>query len=109
MAAARGMASAAASALGSGRATGDPFRVLVSGASGMLGQALTHSLEVAKPANRFQPDVHTLVRHAPQHANQIYWDPYEGVLDAGQLEGFDAVVHLAGEAPVTAPARANFR
>jgi len=63
----------------------------------MLGQALQNSLNVPKPVNRFQPDVHTLVRHAPRNGNEIYWDPYEGDIEVEKLEGFDAVVHLAGK------------
>ena len=30
----------------------------------------------------------------------VYWNPTEGEIDAAMLEGFDAVVHLAGE-PIT--------
>ena len=28
---------------------------------------------------------------------EVSWDPAKGTIDAGKLEGFDAVVHLAGE------------
>lgn len=94
----RGFAAAAGAAIGAGRTSADPFRVLISGASGMLGKALQNSLSHAKPANRFNPDIFTLVRHQPRNDNEIYWDPYEGNISAGKLEGFDAVVHLAGEA-----------
>src|SRR5262249_19691715 len=37
-----------------------------------------------------------LVRSAPAE-NGLAWDPEKGSLDATRLEGFDAVVHLAGE------------
>ena len=89
-------AKAAKAAITSGKSATDPYRVLISGASGMLGSALQHSLSHAKPFNRFNPEIYTLVRHAPRSDKEIYWDPYEGSISAGQLEGFDAVVHLAG-------------
>ena len=89
-------AAKATAAIGKSSTQDGPFRVLVSGASGMLGQALQNSLAVPKPVNRFQPEVHTLVRHAPRNGNEIYWDPYEGDIEIEKLEGFDAVVHLAG-------------
>ncbi len=92
-----GAAKTAQAALSKSTKDGGPFRVLVSGASGMLGQALQHSLSVPKPVNHFKPEIHTLVRHAPRSGNEIYWDPYEGDIEVEKLEGFDAVVHLAGK------------
>ena len=48
-------------------------------------------------ANFFHPQVYRLVRRAPEFERDIYWDPERGRIDVNALEGFDAVVHLAGE------------
>lgn len=66
------------------------MRVLVTGASGLIGRALTRSLE------RDGNEVWRLTRRPPRDANEILWDPVNGELDVAALEGFDAVVHLAG-------------
>jgi uncharacterized protein (TIGR01777 family) len=65
-------------------------RVLVSGASGLIGRALIRHLT----DRGYQ--VRTLVRHAPR-LGEVSWDPAMGLLDPGQLTGVQAVVHLAGE------------
>lgn len=77
-------------------AQGTKFRVLVSGASGMVGRALCGALSVPTAFNRFNPEVCRLVRRQPQFENEVYWDPYEMRIDLAKVEGFDAVVHLAG-------------
>lgn len=66
-----------------------PRRVLISGASGMIGRALTARLRADGD------QVVALVRR-PARAGEIRWDPHDGVLEAAALEGFDAIVHLAG-------------
>jgi uncharacterized protein (TIGR01777 family) len=68
-----------------------PLTVLITGASGLMGRALTPFLETQ--GHR----VLQLVRRPPATATEIFWDPGKGKLDARQLEGIDAVVHLAGE------------
>jgi len=73
------------------------FRVLVSGASGMVGRALVAALSSPSAENRFNPQVCALVRRPPRSASEIFWDPVAGRIDIAALEGFDAVVHLAGE------------
>jgi hypothetical protein len=72
-------------------------RVLVSGASGMVGRALLAQLRTPSAANGFRPQVLTLVRRAPRDASEVWWQPTEGQIDLRALEGIDAVVHLAGE------------
>lgn len=67
------------------------WRILVSGASGFIGTALSNALVTAGH------DVVRLSRSASREPRDIRWDPEEGELEAGRLEGFDAVVHLAGE------------
>jgi hypothetical protein len=71
------------------------MNILVSGASGLIGQALIPVLTTG--GHR----VICLVRFKPQGGESlVYWDPAGGDIDAPKLEGFDAVVHLAGE-PIT--------
>jgi uncharacterized protein (TIGR01777 family) len=41
--------------------------------------------------------VRRLVRRPPHSNEEISWEPTRGLLPARELEGFDAVVHLAGE------------
>lgn len=65
------------------------MRILVSGASGLVGKALSTNLVDAGH------EVVALSR-SPGPAT-IVWDPRGGRLDPAALHGFDAVVHLAGE------------
>ncbi|MBI2871341.1 MAG: TIGR01777 family protein [Candidatus Omnitrophica bacterium] len=68
------------------------MRILVSGTSGLVGSALVRRLEgEGHEAVR-------LVRHEPQPgAGEIFWNPKGESIDRAELEGLDAVVHLAGE------------
>ena len=66
------------------------MKILVTGATGLVGGAVVPFLaggghEIAR-----------LGRSAPG-AGGIRWDPDAGVLEARALEGFDGVIHLAGE------------
>ena len=65
------------------------MNVLMSGATGLIGSSLSQELEEGG---------HSITRltRSPQAANDIRWDPDAGKID-GPLEGYDAVVHLAGE------------
>ena len=68
------------------------MKILVSGSSGLIGSALIRNLEGGGH------DVHRLLRpQSPDAPNAVMWDPAAGTLDPRDLEGFDAVVHLAGE------------
>jgi uncharacterized protein len=69
-----------------------PSRVLISGASGLIGSAVLASLE----ANG--DEVTRLVRGTPSAARQIAWPTR--VPDPQLLSGFDAVIHLSGESIV---------
>lgn len=67
------------------------MKILVSGSHGLVGKALSKSLTTDGH------EVVRLVRHEPIGDPEIWWDPSEGRIDAGRLEGHDVVVHLAGE------------
>jgi uncharacterized protein (TIGR01777 family) len=66
------------------------MQVLIGGASGFLGAKLARSLA----ADGHQ--VRRLVRHAPQAADEIRWDPAQGQLDPAAVEGTDAVINMSG-------------
>src|SRR5690242_2507358 len=66
------------------------LKVVVSGASGLIGSALVKSLTADSH------DVIRLVRRAPRAADERQWDPAAGTLDPALMDAADAVVHLAG-------------
>ncbi|MCB2230103.1 TIGR01777 family oxidoreductase [bacterium] len=67
------------------------LKVLISGASGLIGSALVDTLHVEGHT------VHRLVRERSDDPDMVYWKPSTGEIEAERLEGYDAVVHLAGE------------
>ncbi len=67
------------------------MNILVTGASGLVGTALTAFL------TRNKHRVVRLVRKAQAAPGEIRWDPHAQTMDTGALEGLDAVVHLAGD------------
>lgn len=67
------------------------MKVLVTGASGLIGSALVPVLE--KQGN----ELVQLTRSPARRDGEYRWDPAQGYIDAGALDGVDAVVHLAGE------------
>jgi len=68
------------------------MRILLTGSSGLIGQALIPVLAASGHP------VTCLVRFKPQGGeSRAYWNPAVGEIDTPKLEGFDAVVHLAGE------------
>lgn len=64
--------------------------IIVTGASGLLGTALVTALRAEGTR------VVTLVRRAPQSADESFWDPAEGLIDPAALDGAEGVVHLSG-------------
>jgi hypothetical protein len=67
-----------------------PLHVAITGASGMLGSALTPFLTTG--GHRVTP-----VTRRAEPRGAIRWDPASGAIDVSAFEGLDAVVHLAGE------------
>ncbi len=70
--------------------SGAPLHVAVTGATGLLGSALTPFLTTG--GHRVTP-----VSRRPNTKGTIPWDPASGSVEASGFEGLDAVVHLAGE------------
>lgn len=69
------------------------MRVLVSGASGLIGMELVRALRERGD------EVGTLTRGEPTGPLDVRWDPAAGTIDRAALAAgrFDAVAHLAGE------------
>ncbi|HEY7627992.1 MAG TPA: TIGR01777 family oxidoreductase [Ilumatobacteraceae bacterium] len=65
------------------------MRVLIAGASGLIGSALVH---------RLTADGHTAVPLVRRLAGpgEVRWDPHAGLLDPDAVAGCDAVVNLSG-------------
>ena len=66
------------------------MRIVVSGASGLLGSSLVPALREAGH------EVVRLVRRDAQAADEMAWGPAAGALDPAALAGADAVVNLSG-------------
>lgn len=67
------------------------MKLLISGSHGLVGKALVKSLE------QETHEIFRLVRYAPRDESEIEWSPDRYSIALARLEGFDAVVHLAGE------------
>lgn len=67
------------------------MRILICGASGLIGKALTKALE-AKGCELLLAG-----RKEPQDERETKWTIEDGFAEPKRLEGLDAVIHLAGE------------
>jgi len=66
------------------------MKILITGASGLIGQALTKQLNASG---------HTTVaavRREPRRNDEVQWNPATGEMSPSAFDGVDAVVHLAG-------------
>lgn len=78
--------------LHSGDSANELLSVAITGASGLVGSALTTLLTTS--GHR----VVRMVRTPRSSRGQVaLWDPNKGLLEPAKMEGLDAVVHLAGE------------
>jgi uncharacterized protein (TIGR01777 family) len=72
------------------------MNIVMTGSSGLIGSALKPFL--ATRTHR----VACLVRRRPEPgADEILWNPDTSKIDVASLEGFDAVIHLAGDSIAT--------
>lgn len=69
-------------------------RIVIAGASGLVGSALAERLETTGD------EVVRLVRRPVRAQGEARWDPAAGILDPAVVSGVDAVVSLAG-APIS--------
>jgi uncharacterized protein len=67
------------------------MKILIGGSHGLVGTALIELLEAEGH------EVFRLVRYAPHSKTEIEWSPDRYSIALARLEGFDAVVNLAGE------------
>ncbi|MEC5192449.1 MULTISPECIES: TIGR01777 family oxidoreductase [unclassified Arthrobacter] len=66
------------------------MRIIIAGASGLIGTAISSTLRSAGH------EVGTLVRRPPAAPDEYQWNPGEGSIDDTALKGADAVVNLSG-------------
>jgi uncharacterized protein (TIGR01777 family) len=66
-------------------------RILIAGASGVIGRTLVPFLLTQGHS------VVRLVRRSPKTADEVYWNPGVGELASAALENVDAVINLSGE------------
>lgn len=68
------------------------MKILVTGSSGLIGQALVPFL-----LGQGHQVVCLVRRAVSDEVHEIFWDPSKGALNPKSIEGFNAVIHLAGE------------
>ncbi len=73
------------------RALRRALRILVTGSTGLVGRALGSFLESGGH------EVHRLTRRPTSNPREIEFDPEKGAAHPSEMEGFDAVIHLAGD------------
>ena len=66
------------------------MKILITGASGLIGQALTKQL------NATGHTTVAAVRREPRRNDEVQWNPTTGEMSPSAFDGVDAVVHLAG-------------
>jgi uncharacterized protein (TIGR01777 family) len=79
------------------------MRVLISGASGLVGSEVIRQLEA---------EGHTalrLVRRTAKNANEVEWNPAKGFIQEGIMETVDAVVNMAGATTGKIPWTAKYK
>ncbi len=79
------------------------MRVLISGASGLVGTEVIRQLEAEGH------EALRLVRRKPISANEVEWNPATGFIQEGIMETIDAVVNMAGATTGKIPWTAKYK
>ena len=79
------------------------MRVLISGASGLVGSEVIRQLEAEGH------EALRLVRRKATSANEVEWNPSEGYIEEGIMETIDAVVNMAGATTGKIPWTAKYK
>lgn len=79
------------------------MRVLISGASGLVGSEVIRQLEAEGH------EALRLVRRKATSANEVEWNPSEGYIQEGIMETIDAVVNMAGATTGKIPWTAKYK
>ena len=79
------------------------LRVLISGASGLIGTPLVERLRERGH------EVHVLVRREPRDASEHRWDPATGTIEQGIVDHVDAVINLSGASIAKLPWTASHK
>jgi hypothetical protein len=66
------------------------MKILITGASGLIGRALTTSLKAHGHS------IVAAVRREPRRNDEVQWDPKSGTMATSAFDGVNAVIHLAG-------------
>lgn len=66
------------------------MKILITGASGLIGQALTKQL------NATGHTTVAAVRREPRRNDEVQWNPATGEMSPSAFDGIEAVVHMAG-------------
>ncbi|WP_194847775.1 TIGR01777 family oxidoreductase [Candidatus Neptunochlamydia vexilliferae] len=69
----------------------EPLKILISGSHGLIGKEVAYFLEFAGH------DVWQLSRQESNEEKSVCWNPRTGECQLHEFEGFDVVIHLAGE------------
>lgn len=67
------------------------MKILIAGSSGFVGSSLV--LYLQKQGH----EISRLIHSSKPSSEKLFWNPEQGVIIGSQLEGFDAVINLAGE------------
>lgn len=71
------------------------MKVLITGATGLIGTALTKTLLKNNHAVHYLTTSINKIVSQPNYKG-FYWNPNEGTIDVNCIEGVDVIVHLAG-------------
>ncbi|MDP3981731.1 MAG: TIGR01777 family oxidoreductase [Chlamydiota bacterium] len=67
------------------------MHILISGSSGLIGRALSRTLQ------QQDHSLYYLIRGKGTQSHHIYWNPDTLEIDSQKIEGLDAIIHLGGE------------